>query len=223
MYSISAKYHSIKQKLKGNQYIQIDTDRFSGILDELTTWLHSSPAVRKQSAEHWADKHGTLGDEHAIADHLGAAQQSTATIREPAQRTSKIELLRQRHDSNAAEHWQDEQTERMSKRRRVDEGLIDLTEESELEAEVDAGAAGCLEPYCKGCTDVLTQSQTIMIKTFFHAVPQAVAARSSTVRSTKMHCISATAPKSMHAISNCALLAKGQPVESATDGICQGC
>ena len=107
VYSISAKYHSIKQKLKGNQYIQIDTDRFSGILDELTTWLHSSPAVRKQSAEHWADKHGTLGDEHAIADHLGAAQQSTATIREPAQRTSKIELLRQRHDSNAAEHWQD--------------------------------------------------------------------------------------------------------------------
>ncbi|KAL0047764.1 hypothetical protein WJX82_011337 [Trebouxia sp. C0006] len=46
----------------------------------------------------------------------------------------------QRHDSNAAEQWQDEQTERMSKRRRVDQGLIDLTEESEPEAEEDEGS-----------------------------------------------------------------------------------
>ena len=70
-------------------------------------WIHFSPAARKQAAEHWADKHGTLGHEHPIADHLEAAQQSTATIREPAERRSKIGLLRQRHDSNAAEQWQD--------------------------------------------------------------------------------------------------------------------
>ncbi len=107
VYSISAKYHSIKQKLKGNQYIQLDTDRFNGILDELTMWLHSSPAARQQAAEHWADKHGMLGREHPIADHLEAAQQSTATIREPAERRFQLEMLPQRHDTNAAEQWQD--------------------------------------------------------------------------------------------------------------------
>ena len=107
MYSISAKNHGIKQKLKGDQYIQLDTDRFNGILDELTTWLHSSTAAQQQAAEHWADEHGTLGHEHPIADHLEAAQQSTATSHEAAERRSKLELLRQRHDSNAAEQWQD--------------------------------------------------------------------------------------------------------------------
>ena len=173
MYSISAKIHGIKQKLKGDQYIQLDTDRFNEILDELTTWLHFDPAAQKQAAEHWADEHGTLGHEHPIADHLAAAQQFTATICEPAEHRSNLELLRQRHDSNAAEQWQDgeckptdnlilffqkhcvfvasetycvcfllicdqstcshcvcqafpvqpaEQTERMSKRRRVDQG-----------------------------------------------------------------------------------------------------
>ncbi|DBA74707.1 hypothetical protein WJX79_002267 [Trebouxia sp. C0005] len=75
VYSISAKYHSIKQKLKGNQYIPLDTDRFNGILDELTMWLHSSPAARQQAAEHWADRHGMLGQEHSVADRLDAAQQ----------------------------------------------------------------------------------------------------------------------------------------------------
>ncbi|DBB02515.1 TPA: hypothetical protein ACH3X3_011507 [Trebouxia sp. C0006] len=126
VYSISAKIHGIKQKLKGDQYIQLDTDRFNEILDELTTWLHFDPAAQKQAAEHWADEHGTLGHEHPIADHLAAAQQFTATICEPAEHRSNLELLRQRHDSNAAEQWQD--------------GLIDLTEESEPEAEEDEGS-----------------------------------------------------------------------------------
>ncbi len=48
-----------------------------------------------------------LGEEHPIADHLEAAQRSTATSHESAERRSKLELLRQRHDSNAAEQWQD--------------------------------------------------------------------------------------------------------------------
>ena len=62
---------------------------------------------------------------------------------------------------------------------------------------------------------VLTQTQTIMFKTFFYVLPQAVAARSSTIRSTKTHCISATAARSMYATSSFAHTVKSQLVENA--------
>ncbi len=61
---------------------------------------------------------------------------------------------------------------------------------------------------------VLTQTQISMFKTFVCALPQAVAARSSTVRSTKMHC-SATAAKPMYATSTCAHTVKSQLVVNA--------
>ncbi len=123
-------------------------------------------------------------------------------------------------------------------------GLIDLTEESELEAEEDEGsevddktqaeygsddehltecfecqqqqvfcsAAGCLKLYCKNCANPDTDDH---VQDFLLCAPQAVVARSSTVRSTKMHCISATAAISMYATSTCAHTVKSQLVGNA--------
>lgn len=75
-----------------------------------------------------------------------------------------------------------------------------------------SAAAGCLELYCKGCAVPGTDNH---VQDFICALTQAPAARSSIVRSTKMHCISATAAKSMYATSSCAHTVKSQLVRNA--------
>ena len=56
----------------------------------------------------WAESRG-LGREHVGDDQPQTPQQTAATAKEVAERKSKLELLRWRHESNEADHWLDGQ------------------------------------------------------------------------------------------------------------------